>query len=41
MTGPFHLPQPYAAPVIAVIVIAVCYLALVDWTHPNPIDKDT
>lgn len=39
MTAPVDLPQPYAGPVIVVLVIAVCYLALVDWTHPETPEK--
>lgn len=32
---PFDLPAPLAGPVIAAITIAVCYLALINWTHPE------
>jgi hypothetical protein len=33
------IPAPYAAPVIAVLVVAVCFLMLVDWIHPNTPEK--
>ena len=31
------IPAPYAALGIAVLVVAICFLMLVDWIHPaNP-----
>lgn len=35
MTTPIDLPQTLAAPIIAILTIALSYLATVDWTHPE------
>lgn len=31
----FDIPAPLAGPAIAAFITAVCFLALVNWTHPE------
>ena len=40
MRVPADIPDPYAALTITVIVVAVCFLMLVDWIHPPQPPKD-
>jgi hypothetical protein len=35
MPPPLDIPAPLAAVIVAALTIAVTYLALVDWTHPE------
>jgi hypothetical protein len=34
-----NIPAPYAALGIAVLVVAICFLMLVDWINPNHPEK--
>jgi hypothetical protein len=33
VTPQFDIPAPWAGPAIAALIIAVCFLATVDWIH--------
>lgn len=35
MSPQFDIPAPLAGPAIALFIVAICFLATVDWIHPE------